>query len=42
MIGAAALFRLKIKAYESSLKLGISGRLPIDQANTLYEKKAPF
>jgi N6-L-threonylcarbamoyladenine synthase len=42
MIGAAALFRLKIKAYESSLELGISGRLPIDQANTLYEKKAPF
>ena len=42
MIGAAALFRLKIKAYESSLKLGISGRLPIDQANTLYEKKPPF
>jgi N6-L-threonylcarbamoyladenine synthase len=42
MIGAAALFRLKIKAHESSLELGISGRLPIDQANTLYEKKAPF
>ena len=42
MIGAAALFRLKIKAYESSLKLGISGRLPIDQANTLYEKNPPF
>ena len=42
MIGAAALFRLKIKAYESSLKLGILGRLPIDQANSLYEKKPPF
>ena len=42
MIGAAALFRLKFKAHESSLKLGISGRLPIDQANTLYEKKPPF
>ena len=42
MIGAAALFRLKFKAHESSLKLGISGRLPIDQANTLYEKNPPF
>ena len=42
MIGAAALFRLKLKAYKSSLKLRISGRLPIDQANTLYEKKPPF
>jgi len=42
MIGAAALFRLKFKAHESSLELGISGRLPIDQANTLYEKKPPF
>ena len=42
MIGAAALFRLKIKAYESSLRLGISGRLPIDQVNTLYEKTPPF
>ena len=42
MIGAAALFRLKLGAYESSLKLGISGRLPIDQVNTLYEKNPPF
>ena len=42
MIGAAALFRLKYKAHESSLKLGISGRLPIDQANALYEKNPPF
>ena len=42
MIGAAALFRLKFGPHESSLKLGISGRFPIDQANTLYEKKPPF
>ena len=42
MIGAAALFRLKVSAHESSLKLGISGRLPIDQASTLYEKIPPF
>ena len=42
MIGAAALFRLKFRPHESSLKLGISGRLPIDQANTLYEKNPPF
>ena len=42
MIGAAALSRLKIREYKSSLKLGVSARLPIDQANTLYEKKPPF
>ena len=42
MIGAAALYRLKFKVHESSLKLGILGRLPIDQANTLYEKNPPF
>ena len=42
MIGAAALCRRKISPYESSLKLGISGRLPIDQANTLYDKNPPF
>ena len=42
MIGAAALFRLKFRQHESSLELGISGRLPIDQANTLYEKNPPF
>ena len=42
MIGAAALFRLKLSPHESSLKLGISGRLPIDQAYTLYEKNPPF
>ena len=42
MIGAAALFRLKFSKHESSLKLGVAGRLPINQANTLYEKNPPF
>ena len=42
MIGAAALFRIKFKDHLSSLKLGVAGRLPIDQVNTLYEKKPPF
>ena len=42
MIGAAALFRLRFKAHESSLKLGVSGRLPIEQAKSLYEKSPPF
>ena len=38
MIGAAALFRIKFKDHLSSLKLGVAGRLSIEQANTLYEK----
>ena len=42
MIGAAALFRLKFKDHLSSLKLGVSGRLSIEQANTLYEENPPF
>ncbi len=42
MIGAAALFRLKLKKHQSSLKLGVSGRLSIDQATTLYQKNPPF
>tara|TARA_B100000941_G_scaffold95074_1_gene66097 strand:- start:9 stop:1079 length:1071 start_codon:yes stop_codon:yes gene_type:complete len=42
MIGAAALFRLQFMTYSSSLKLGVSGRLPIDQANSLYGTTPPF
>jgi len=42
MIGAAALFRLKFMDHLSSLKLGVSGRLSIEQANTLYEENPPF
>ena len=42
MIGAAALFRLKNQELYSSLKLGVSGRMPISQAHTLYEKDPPF
>ena len=42
MIGAAALFRLKLRENFSSLKLGVAGRLPIDQAASLYEENPPF
>jgi len=42
MIGAAALSRLNMGDYESSLKLGVSARLPIDEALSLYEKIPPF
>ena len=42
MIGAAALSRLNMGDYESSLKLGVSARLPIDQALSLYDKIPPF
>ena len=42
MIGAAALSRLNMGNYESSLKLGVSARLPIDQAFSLYDKIPPF
>ncbi len=42
MIGAAALFRIKFKDHLSSLKLGVAGRLSIEQANTLYEENPPF
>jgi len=42
MIGAAALFRIKFKDHLSSLKLGVAGRLSIEQANTLYEENHPF
>ena len=42
MIGAAALSRLNMGDYESSLKLGVSARLPIDDALSLYDKNPPF
>ena len=42
MIGAAALFRIKFKDHLSSLKLGVSGRFSIEQANSLYEENPPF
>jgi len=42
MIGAAALFRIKFGDHFSSLKLGVAGRLSIEQANTLYEEKSLF
>ena len=42
MIGAAALWRLSHGDFESSLKLGVSARLPIDQASSLYDSNPPF
>ncbi len=42
MIGAAALSRLNLGDYESSLKLGVSARLPVDEALSLYHKIPPF
>ena len=42
MIGAAALYRMNYGIYLSSLKLGVAGRLPIDQAVSLYQKNPPF
>ena len=42
MIGAAALSRLNMGDYKSSLKLGVSARLPIDKAISLYDKIPPF
>jgi len=42
MIGAAALSRLDMGDYKSSLKLGVSARLPIDEAISLYNKVPPF
>ena len=42
MIGAAALSRLSFGNYSSSLKLGVSARLPIDKAISLYDEEPPF
>jgi len=42
MIGAAALSRLSLGNYSSSLKLGVSAKLPIDQALSLYDTNPPF
>ena len=42
MIGAAALSRLSFGNCSSSLKLGVSARLPIDQTLSLYDSNPPF
>ena len=42
MIGAAALSRLSLGNYRSSLSLGVTARLPIDEAMFLYDKNPPF
>ena len=42
MIGAAALSRLSFGNCFSSLKLGVSARMPIEQALSLYDENPPF
>mgnify|MGYP001337533862 CR=1 FL=1 len=42
MIGAAALSRLTLGDYQSSLNLGVAARLPIDKAISLYDENPPF
>ena len=42
MIGAAALSRLNLGNYHSSLRLGVAARFPIDQVMSLYDKNPPF
>ena len=42
MIGAAALSRLSFGNCSSSLRLGVSAKLPIDQALSLYQTNPPF
>jgi len=42
MIGAAALSRFSCGNCSSSLQLGVSARLPIEQAMSLYDKNPPF
>ncbi len=42
MIGAAALFRLECGVTASPIDLGVSARLPLEKADCLYQKQAPF
>ncbi len=42
MVGAAALSRLELGKYSSSLELGVSARWPMDQAEDLYQLPPPF
>ena len=42
MIGSAALIRLESGSNESSLSLGVSGRLPLNKAYSLYQTPPPF
>ncbi|WP_320664097.1 tRNA (adenosine(37)-N6)-threonylcarbamoyltransferase complex transferase subunit TsaD [Prochlorococcus sp. MIT 1223] len=41
MIGTAGLLRL-VSGVKSSFELGVSGRLPLTQANSLYDQTPPF
>ena len=42
MIGTAALLRLISGGIPSSLELGVSGRLPLEQSDSLYQDPPPF
>ncbi len=42
MVAAAALLRLKSGVSSSSIELGVSARLPLDQAGELYKSIPPF
>ncbi len=42
MVGAAALNRLELGGYNSSLQLGVSARWPLEQAEALYQPQEPF
>ncbi len=42
MIGAAALKRLELGVSSSSMKLGVAPRWALEQADLLYQPKAPF
>tara|TARA_Y100001968_G_scaffold314963_1_gene340983 strand:- start:3535 stop:4605 length:1071 start_codon:yes stop_codon:yes gene_type:complete len=42
MIGTAALMRLVSGTTPSSLELGVTGRMPLDQADLLYQQNQPF
>lgn len=42
MIGAAALMRLELSWKRSSIELGVSARLPLEEANSIYLRQPPF
>ncbi len=42
MIGAAALMRLELGQVQSSIELGVSARLPLQEANSIYSLEPPF
>ncbi len=42
MIGSAALLRLNLGKYKSSMELGVSARWPLEQSDSLYDLIPPF